>query len=52
MIKIRILRRLREKKTNYRRRKALLMSRRDFVTVHISNENTLVQIHKPELTGD
>jgi len=48
----RILRRLREKKTNYRRRKALLMSRRDFVTVHISNENTSVQIHKPELTGD
>ncbi|GFN40329.1 MAG: 50S ribosomal protein L18 [Nitrosopumilaceae archaeon] len=48
----RILRRLREKKTNYRRRKALLMSRRNFVTVHISNENTSVQIHKPELTGD
>lgn len=28
------------------------MSRRDFVTVQISNENTLVQIHKPQLTGD
>lgn len=28
------------------------MSRRDFVTVQISNENTLVQIHKPEFTGD
>jgi large subunit ribosomal protein L18 len=30
----------------------MLMSRRDFVTVQISNENTLVQIHKPELAGD
>lgn len=47
-----ILRRLREEKTNYKKRKLVLMSRRDFVTVQISNENTLVQIHKPELTGD
>jgi large subunit ribosomal protein L18 len=30
----------------------MLMSRRDFVTVQISNENTLVQIHKPQMTGD
>ena len=28
------------------------MSRRDFITVRISNENTLVQIHKPEMEGD
>ncbi len=28
------------------------MGRRDFITVHISNENTLVQIHKPEMAGD
>ena len=28
------------------------MGRKDFVTVQISNENTQVQIHKPELTGD
>lgn len=28
------------------------MGRRDFITVQISNENTLVQIHKPELSGD
>jgi large subunit ribosomal protein L18 len=47
-----ILRRLREEKTNYKKRKLMLMSRRDFVTVQISNENTLVQIHKPQLTGD
>ena len=47
-----ILRRLREEKTNYRRRSAMLLGKRDFVTVKISNENTQVQIHKPELTGD
>jgi len=28
------------------------MGRRDYVTVQISNENTLVQIHKPEMEGD
>jgi large subunit ribosomal protein L18 len=47
-----ILRRLREEKTNYKKRKLILLSRRDFVTVQISNENTQVQIHKPELHGD
>ena len=47
-----ILRRIREQKTNYSRRKNMLMGHRDFLTVQISNENTQVQIHKPELAGD
>ena len=47
-----ILRRIREEKTNYGKRRNLIMGRRDFITVQISNENTLVQIHKPELSGD
>jgi len=47
-----ILRRIRDSKTNYIRRKSMLIGHRDFVTVQISNENTYVQIHKPELTGD
>lgn len=47
-----ILRRLREEKTNYKKRKLMLMGRADFITVQISNENTLVQIHKPEFAGD
>ena len=47
-----ILRRIRENKTNYNRRKRMLMGHRDFIAVQISNENTQVQIHKPELTGD
>ena len=49
---IKTLRRLRDQKTNYRRRKAMLMSKRDFVTVQILNENIQVQIHKPEFLGD
>jgi large subunit ribosomal protein L18 len=47
-----ILRRIREEKTNYGKRKTMLMGKRNFVTVQISNENTQVQIHKPELSGD
>lgn len=47
-----ILRRLREEKTNYRKRGTMLMGRRDFVTVQISNENVMVQIHKPDMKGD
>ncbi len=47
-----ILRRLRENKTNYKKRGSMLMGRRDFVTVQITNANTLVQIHTPEMAGD
>lgn len=47
-----ILRRLREEKTNYRRRATMLIGRRDFVTINITNENTQVQVLKPGMTGD
>ena len=48
-----ILRRLREEKTNYRKRGTMLMGKRDFITVNITNENTQVQILTPEnMTGD
>ncbi len=30
----------------------MLMGKRDFITVNITNENTLVQILKPGMTGD
>ena len=30
----------------------MLMGKRDFLTVKISNENTQVQIHQPQLSGD
>lgn len=48
----RILRRLREEKTNYKKRGTMLMGKRDFVTVNITNENTQVQILKPGIAGD
>ena len=30
----------------------MLMGKRDFITVNITNENTLVQVLKPGMTGD
>jgi len=30
----------------------MLQGKREFITVNISNENTQVQIHKPEISGD
>jgi large subunit ribosomal protein L18 len=47
-----ILRRLREEKTNYRKRGTMLMGKSDFITVNITNENTQVQILTPGMTGD
>ena len=47
-----ILRRLREEKTNYRKRGTMLMGKRDFIAVTISNQNTQVQILTPGMTGD
>ena len=47
-----ILRRLREEKTNYKKRGTMLMGKRDFITVNITNENTQVQVLTPGLTGD
>ena len=47
-----ILPRPREEKTNYQKRGTMLMGKRDFITVNITNENTLVQILKPGMTGD
>lgn len=52
MAHAKILRRLREKKTNYKKRSTMLTGRRDFVTVNITNENTQVQVLKPGMTGD
>lgn len=47
-----ILRRLRDKKTNYKKRGTMLMGKRDFITVNITNQNTQVQILKPGIAGD
>ncbi|MDH3386021.1 MAG: 50S ribosomal protein L18 [Nitrosopumilus sp.] len=52
MANSKILRRLREEKTNYKKRGTMLMGKREFITINISNENTQVQILKPEIKGD
>ena len=52
MAHAKILRRIRDEKTNYNQRKRMLTGHRGFITVQISNENTHVQIHQPELKGD
>ncbi|MEM3437186.1 MAG: 50S ribosomal protein L18 [Nitrososphaerales archaeon] len=47
-----ILRRRREGKTDYRKRKAVIMSRLPFVSIFISGKNILVQILSPRKEGD
>lgn len=45
-------RRIREGKTNYRKREKLLMGRKDFVTVNVTNQNVTAQLIRPNLQGD
>lgn len=49
---IKTLKRIRNNKTNYRKRKALLIGRHNFITVRTSNENIHCQLIKPSLKGD
>jgi len=45
-------RRIREGKTNYRKREKLLFGKQDFVTVNVSDENVSAQLIRPDLLGD
>ena len=47
-----IFRRRREGKTNYHRRRTLVVSRRPFITVFVSDKNVSAQLHVPEKSGD
>lgn len=49
---INTLKRIREGKTNYKKRKALLIGKHTFAAVRLSNENVQVQITKPKREGD
>jgi large subunit ribosomal protein L18 len=49
---IRTLKRIREDKTNYRKRSAILIGRHLFVTVRISDQNVSAQVLRPTPTGD
>lgn len=45
-------RRIRERKTNYRKREKLLIGKKDFVTVNVSDQNVSAQLIRPALLGD
>ena len=47
-----VLRRNRQNRTNYRKRLAVLIGRRSFVSITISNQNVLAQVLKPLAMGD
>lgn len=49
---IQTLKRIRKNKTNYRRRQAILISKRNFITIKISNQNIHCQLIKPNIKGD
>ncbi len=52
MTYVHTLKRIREDKTNYRKRAAILIGRHSFVTVKVSDQNVLTQVLKPTPTGD
>ena len=52
MTYVHTLKRIREDKTNYRKRSAVLIGRHLFVTVKISDQNVAAQVLKPTPTGD
>ncbi len=52
MAYIHTLKRIREDKTNYRKRSAILIGRRLFITVKISDQNVSTQVLRPTPTGD
>ena len=52
MTYIHTLKRIREDKTNYRKRSAILIGRHLFVTIRISDQNVAAQLLRPTPTGD
>jgi large subunit ribosomal protein L18 len=49
---IHTLKRIREKKTNYHKRSSLLISKKRFITIKVTNQNILTQVLEPSITGD
>src|SRR3712207_7119932 len=52
MTYVHTLKRIREDKTNYRKRSAILIGRHLFVTIRISDQNVATQVLRPTPTGD
>ncbi len=49
---IQTLKRIREGRTDYRKRKAILLGKHVFATIRVSDENIMVQISKASIKGD
>jgi large subunit ribosomal protein L18 len=49
---IRTIKRIRQHKTNYRKRAAILVGRHHFITVKITNQNVLTRLLSPDIKGD
>ena len=49
---VRTLKRIRKKKTNYHKRASLLQTKREFITVKLSNQNVATQVLEPNISGD
>ena len=49
---INTLKRIRERKTNYHKRSSLLLSKKRFITIKITNQNIVTQVLEPYITGD
>ncbi len=49
---IHTLKRIRERKTNYHKRSSLLLSKKRFITIKVTNQNILTQVIEPSITGD
>ena len=52
MTYVHTLKRIRDDKTNYRKRAAILIGRHSFVTVKVSDQNVAAQVLKPTPSGD
>jgi large subunit ribosomal protein L18 len=46
------LKRIRDRKTNYHKRASLLLSKKRFITIKVTNQNILTQILEPSISGD
>ena len=49
---IHTIKRIRQHKTNYRRRAAILVGRHHFITIKITNQNILTRLLDPDIKGD
>ena len=49
---IHTLKRIRQRKTNYHKRSSLLLSKKKFIKIKVTNQNILTQVLEPFITGD